>query len=196
MRWVCPADGVYYAEVRGYGSGTGTFSLSVLALGRRSTPQNRLLPNSAPLRLRTACFLGSAEGSHGTSCSNQLHEEHHRRLQATADAADTRELGSGSTFTLTLDAIAGATFVLDLAIDADDSAFGCQDVGRGDGLAEAYCSRAHCPDFAAGTPTAGMCDASCGYCSARPSEQGLYASITIFPEHAVGGSGAAGKVRK
>ena len=97
----------------------------------------------------------------------------------------------------------GATFVMSLAIDDSvDVSLGCADIGRADGLAEAYCGRVHCPDFGPGasTPTRGMCDASCGYCGGSggggggsPIVGGLYASVTVFPEHAVGGSGAAGK---
>ena len=42
--------------------------------------------------------------------------------------------------------------------------------------------------------TQGMCDATCGFCdTTAQSQQGLYATVTIFPEDAVAGSSEAGK---
>ena len=196
LRWRCPADGVYFAAVRGYGSGTGTFVVSVAAAGRMDTPPPPLLQPNDPsgLRLSTDCFLGSVSGD-SPACHSRVHEE-----EAGANVDSIRPLGSGSVFTVALDAVAGATFVMSLAIDDSDVSLGCADIGRADGLAEAYCGRdVHCPDFAPGasTPTRGMCDASCGFCDgggrSTIATAGLYASVTVFPEHAIGGSGAAGK---
>jgi hypothetical protein len=188
IEWVCPANGVYYAAVRHYGSGTGTFSFSALAVGHAETvlpPQ--LQPDSPALQLSTACFLGSVLGTL-PSCTSTISN----------DRGEVERLGSGSSFVVTIDAVAGATFDLNLAIDPSGSLRdgNCVDIGRADGLGTAFCGRAHCPDFAPGAQSAtqGMCDATCGFCDRSIQTQlGLYATVAIFPEHAVGGSSEAGK---
>ena len=98
MQWVCPADGVYFAAVSGYGSGTGTFVLSVLAVGRmEALPPPLLQPNDpSPLRLSTDCFLGSVAGDN-PACQSRVHED---------GTSEERALGSGSSFTVALDAVA------------------------------------------------------------------------------------------
>jgi hypothetical protein len=188
LRWMCPVSAVYFAAVRGYGASTGVFTVSVTAIGRNMEPPPPLLqPDAMPLKLRTSCFLGSLSGTE-PACQSQIHDPQ----------TGIKLLGSGSSFVVMLDAVAGASFSLNLAID-DDTSLLCQDIGRADGLATAYCAQAHCPDFAPDStlPTRGMCNESCRFCSAtgRGSVEGmgLYATLTVFPEHAIGAVGTTGR---
>lgn len=64
IEWDCPASGIYYAAVEGYGGHySGTFVISVTARGGVVRSRPALVPNDEPIRIQTSCYApGWARG--------------------------------------------------------------------------------------------------------------------------------------
>jgi hypothetical protein len=162
LQWSAPATAIYYIAVQEYGGSEhkkGTFVVKIDTLDRGAEEIILLQPNGAPLQIETSCFAPGADDT-----GNQLPPAcEHALLQRGND--DVRQLaGASNTFSVAIDAVAGATFEFNVQLLSRPS---CHDIGRADGMADAYCdpNRIPCEDFGPGTPTEGLCDRSCGFCS-------------------------------